>query len=69
MTSQIEDLNCQVCSTYQQNNAKEPMLTHTIPECPWAQVDAYIFLFNGKNLADYYSAGFIKLNLLHTTTS
>ena len=73
MTSQIEDtvLNCQVCSTYQRNNPKEPLLTHAIPEHPWAQVGADLFLFNGKNyliLDDYYS-GFIELSLLHTTTS
>ena len=37
MTSQIEDvvLNCQVCSTYQWSNTKEPMLPHEIPERPW----------------------------------
>ena len=53
MTSQIEDtvLNCQVCSTYQRNNPKEPLLTHAIPERPWAQVGADLFLFNGKKLS------------------
>ena len=73
MTSQIEDavLNCQVCSTYQRSNTKEPMLPHKIPKRPWSQVGADFFLFNGKNyliLVDYYY-GFIELNLLYTTTS
>ena len=54
MTSQIEDvredvvLNCQVCSTYQRSNTKEFMLPHEIPEHPWSQVGADLFLFNGK---------------------
>ena len=39
MTSQIENtiLNCKVCSTCQWKNTKELMLTHTIPEHPWAK--------------------------------
>ena len=55
MTSQIEDtvLNCQVCSTYQRNNPKEPLLTRAIPERPWAQVGADLFLFNGKTISSW----------------
>jgi len=73
MTSQIEDtvLNCQICNTYHQSSTKEPMLKHIIPDHPWSQIGADLFLFNSKNyliLVDYYSR-FIKLNLLHTTTS
>ena len=74
MTSQIEDtvLNCQVCSTYQRNNAKEPMLAHTISERPcMGPGKCRPFSFQWKNyliLTDYYS-GFIELNLLQTTTS
>ena len=55
MTSQIEDvredvvLNCQVCSTYQWSNTKEFMLPHEIPEHPWSQVGANLFLLNGKS--------------------
>ena len=55
MTSQIEDvredvvLNCQVCSTYQQSNTKEFMLPHKIPEHPWSQAGADLFLLNGKS--------------------
>ena len=73
MTSQIEDvvLQCQICSTYQRNNTKEPMLPHMIPERPWSQVGADLFQFNSQTyliLVDYYS-NFIELNLLNTTTS
>ena len=55
MTSQIEDvredvvLNCQVSSTYQRSNTKELMLPHEIPEHPWSQVGADLFLLNGKS--------------------
>ena len=73
MTSQIEDvvLQCQICSTHQRSNTKEPMLPHMIPERPWSQVGADLFQFNSQNyliLVDYYS-NFIELNLLNTTTS
>ena len=73
MISQIEDtvLNCQICSTYQRENTREPMLPHIIPERPWSQLGADLFVFNGNNyliLVDYYSS-FIELSLLHTTTS
>ena len=73
MTSQIENavLNCQICSAYQRENSKEPMLPHAIPERPWSQLGADLFVFNGNNyliLVDYYSS-FIELNLLCTTTS
>ena len=73
MTSQIEDvvLQCQICSTHQRSNTKEPMLPHMIPEHPWSQVGADLFQFNSQNyliLVDYYS-NFIELNLLNTTTS
>ena len=73
MTSQIKDvvLQCQICSTHQRSNTKEPMLPHMIPERPWSQVGADLFQFNSQNyliLVDYYS-NFIELNLLNTTTS
>ena len=73
MISQIQDTvsNCQICCTYQRNNAREPLLPHEVPDRPWAQVGADLFIFNNQYyliLVDYYS-GFVELNLLNTTTS
>ena len=73
MTSQIQEMisHCQICSTYQRSNMKEPLLAHEVPEHPWSQVGADLFVFINQHyliLVDYYS-GFVELNLLNTTTS
>ena len=72
MTSQIQDImsHCQMCCAYQRNNMKEPLLPHEVPERPWSQISADLFILNNKQyliLIDYYS-GFVELNLLSTTT-
>ena len=73
MNSQIEDTvsNCQVCSTYQKSNTKEPLLPHNVPYRPWAKVGADLCELRGRNcliLVDYYS-NFIEVDYLKETTS
>ena len=73
MTSQIQDIvsHCQICCTYWRNNIKEPLFPHEVPEHPWSQVGADLFVLNNQQyliLVDYYS-DFVEINLLSTTTS
>lgn len=73
MNAEIEDvvLKCQVCSTYQRSNSKEPMLSYPVPQRPWARVGADLFELNSRNflvLVDYYS-GFIEVEQLRDTKS
>ena len=68
MNSEIEDVvsRCQVCSTYQRSNPKEPLLSHPLPQRPWARVGADLFELNSHSfliLVDYYS-GFIEVEQL-----
>ena len=76
ITSHIEDivLNCQVYSTYHQNNAKELMVMQLHDSImPMGPSMCQPFLFSIEKtisfwLTGYYS-GLIELNLLHTTTT
>ena len=73
MNSEIENvvLKCQVCSTYQRSNSKEPLLSHPVPQRPWARVGADLFELNSHSflvLVDYYS-GLIEVEQLRDTKS
>jgi len=70
MAAQIQDTvaNCQICSSHQQNNSKEPMLTHEIPT---SQVGTDLFEINNQKylvMVDYYS-GFNEISLLQNGTT
>ena len=44
MNSEIEDVSkCQVCSSYRRSNPKESLLSHPVPQRPWARVGADLF--------------------------
>ena len=49
---------CQVCQSFQRNNLKESLVSHSIPDRPWSKIAANPFEFKGEHflvLADYYS--------------
>ena len=60
MRNDIRDTvsQCATCNEYQTKQAKEPLMTHEIPERPWSRVETDIFTLQGENylvLVDYYS--------------
>ena len=72
MSSQIENIisSCTICTTYQRCNSKEPLLPHSVPDCPWAKVGANIFELQKKQflvLVDYYS-GYVEVDQLTSMT-
>ncbi|XP_063955561.1 uncharacterized protein K02A2.6-like [Lytechinus pictus] len=74
MSAQIADIvaSCEICNTYKQNNANEPMIGHTKPDQPWQKVGSDILELNGKHhliLVDYYSSFFELCELKNMTTS
>uniref|UniRef100_A0A2A4J5K1 RNA-directed DNA polymerase n=1 Tax=Heliothis virescens TaxID=7102 RepID=A0A2A4J5K1_HELVI len=49
---------CFVCQTYQNNNVKEPLLSHTIPDLPFTKIGIDIMEFKKKNylvIFDYFT--------------
>ena len=46
MQAQDTVANCQICCTYQRNNAKEPLLSHEVSDRPRSQVGADLFIFD-----------------------
>ena len=40
---------CGVCARIWPANQKEPLLPHSIPDCPWQKLGADIFHFGGKD--------------------
>ncbi len=69
----IEDIvtSCMICSTYQRNNTKEPLLSHPAPSRPWKKVGADLCEFSGRHfliLVDYYS-NFIEVDCLREINS
>lgn len=58
--------NCDVCLSYKNQNVKEPMLCHDIPNLAWQDVAADVFHLKGKNyllIVDCYSK-FPEIKLL-----
>ena len=73
MCMQIEELiqSCKICQTFQNNNQKEPMLPHEVPERPWQKLGVDLFEFHGKEyllIVDYYSK-FLEVCVLEMLTS
>ena len=52
VTKQITEhvLNCPVCLTHRQQNAKEPLLPHNVPDRPWQFIACDLFTLDN---ADY----------------
>lgn len=63
-------VQCAACTTYQDDQQKEPMISHEIPVCPWQTIGCDLFEFKDKDyliLADYYS-DFFEVEILHSKT-
>ncbi|XP_014676542.1 PREDICTED: sec1 family domain-containing protein 2-like [Priapulus caudatus] len=60
MSQQIQETveKCTVCAKYKTDNAKEPLMPHTVPDRPWSKVGVDLFTCNGDDyivVVDYYS--------------
>ena len=61
---------CDVCATYQNDQQKEPLISHKIPNRPWETVGCDILHFDGRDYlctVDYYSSYF-EIDLLKDKT-
>ncbi|CAK1597693.1 unnamed protein product [Parnassius mnemosyne] len=71
MNTQLEDYlsHCQACLTYKNQNCKEPLMQHEVPNRAWSKVGIDVFHFGTKSfvlIIDYYSkfVELIKINCL-----
>jgi len=60
MNSQLKQFisSCQVCQSFQRNNLKESLMSHSIPDRSWSKIAADLFEVKGEHylvLVDYYS--------------
>lgn len=64
----IEDFvrKCFVCQTYQNNNVKEPLLSHDVPDLPFSKIGVDIMEFKKKNyLVTYdYTTKWLDVKLI-----
>ena len=51
MNSQLKQFisSCQVCQSFQRNNPKESLMSHSIPDRPWSKIAADLFEFKGEH--------------------
>ena len=63
MSAEINDdiCKCEVCTSYEKEQRKEPLISHKIASRPWETVSSDIFHFDNRNYlctVDYYSSYF-----------
>lgn len=73
MNRDIEEFirKCSVCSTYQDDQQREPLISHEIPNRPWQILGSDLFEFNDKNYlitVDYYS-NFFEVDRIEDKTT
>ena len=73
MTSEIREYisTCSICRTYETANQRETLMSHDIPDRPWAKVGTDLFAKDGRDYlitVDYYS-NFWEVDLLPSTES
>ena len=73
ITKQIEDVvsHCSTCSEYQNQYAREEMISSNVPDYPWQMVGTDLFHWDGMDfllVVDYYSI-FIEIDRLHNLKS
>lgn len=73
MSSHIEELvsQCAICNENRNNNPREPLLSHQIPDRPWEKVGTDLFHYRGSEFllcVDYFSK-FPEITKLRDTTS
>ena len=54
MNSQLKQFvsSCQVCQSFQRNNQKETLMSHSIPDRPWSKIGADLFEFKEEQRLD-----------------
>ena len=73
MTSEIREYisTCSICRTYEKAYQRETLMSHDIPDRPWAKVGTDLFAKDGRDYlitVDYYS-NFWEVDLLPSTES
>ena len=73
MNNEVKDYisRCDICLTYAPRQQKEPLMSHEIPDRPWAKVALDLFQFRNKDYlvtVDYFSS-FFEINRMYSTTS
>ena len=73
MSSEVKDfiLKCDICRSVDNHQQKETLISHDVPDRPWAKVGVDLFTFNQTNyliIVDYFS-GFWEIDPLENTTA
>ena len=73
MNSDLTDhiSRCDICSSYQSNQAREPLISHEIVDRPWQKIGADFFTLDGTDylcVVEYYSSYF-EIDRLETKTA
>ena len=73
MNSEVKDYisRCEICLTYAPHQQKEPLLSHEVPDRPWAKIATDLFQFENKDYlvtVDYFS-NFFEVDRMYSTTS
>ena len=72
MNSQIADIlsNCPACTEHQSSNTKEPMIAHELPERPWQNLAADLFMLENEQylIVVHYYSRYFELERMSTTT-
>ena len=73
MSSEVKDfiVKCDICRSVDNKQQKETLISHDVPDRPWAKVGVDLFTFNQTNyliIVDYFS-GFWEIDPLENTTA
>ena len=73
MNSEVKEYisRCEICLTYAPHQQKEPLLSHEVPDRPWAKIATDLFQFENKDYlvtVDYFS-NFFEVDRMYSTTS
>ena len=64
-------LSCETCRCYEVSYAKEPLMSHEIPQRQWQKIDTDLFSLNGRDylITVCYFSIFWEIDRLHDTNS
>ena len=73
MNSNLTDhiTKCDICSSYQSNQAREPLISHEVADQPWQKIDTDVFTRDDTDylcVVDYYSSYF-EIDRVETKTA
>lgn len=73
MNSEAKDyiFRCETCLTYTVISKNKSLLSHKVPDRPWAKVSTNLFQFENKDYlvtVDYFS-NFFEVDRINSTTS